>query len=179
MDLVITFDPLIIVSITVCVFVVTLQASLDEPTQMIVMHHAKPNKLQCQALLIADKVSHFWKWSGASLLKHEALVNVVTIFFCCLDSNARWTQWRANEDQACWTMEYVILQLPEIPYCWKFFTNFFNNCIAPIAFFTVWVQCFLSSIVETMVYYIAPCYLGYFMHTHMHARTHTHTHTRV
>ena len=23
---------------------------------MIVMHHAKPNKLQCQALLIADKV---------------------------------------------------------------------------------------------------------------------------
>ena len=24
---------------------------------MIVMHHAKPNKLQCQALLIADKVS--------------------------------------------------------------------------------------------------------------------------
>lgn len=31
-------------------------ASLDEPTQMIVMHHAKPNKLQCQALLIADKI---------------------------------------------------------------------------------------------------------------------------
>lgn len=25
---------------------------------MIVMHHAKPNKLQCQALLIADKVQY-------------------------------------------------------------------------------------------------------------------------
>jgi len=33
-----------------------LQASLDEPTQMVVMHHAKPSKLQCLALLLADKV---------------------------------------------------------------------------------------------------------------------------
>ena len=30
---------------------------------MIVMHHAKPNKLQCQALLIADKVSRT-EWLG-------------------------------------------------------------------------------------------------------------------
>ena len=33
----------------------------------------------------------------------------------------------------------------------------------------------MFSIVETMVYYIAPCYLRYFMHTH----THTHTHICV
>ena len=32
------------------------QASLDEPTQTIVMHHTKPNKLQSQALLLAEKV---------------------------------------------------------------------------------------------------------------------------
>lgn len=32
------------------------QASLDEPTHSIVMHHAKPNKLQSQALLLAEKV---------------------------------------------------------------------------------------------------------------------------
>ena len=32
------------------------QASLDEPTQTVVIHHASPNKLQCQALLLADKV---------------------------------------------------------------------------------------------------------------------------
>ena len=42
--------------VSFCIHILALQASLDEPTQMIVMHHAKPNKLQCQALLIADKV---------------------------------------------------------------------------------------------------------------------------
>ena len=33
------------------------QASLDEPTQMIVVHHAKPNQLQSKALLLAEKVN--------------------------------------------------------------------------------------------------------------------------
>ena len=32
------------------------QASLDEPTQTVVIHHVSPNKMQCQALLLADKV---------------------------------------------------------------------------------------------------------------------------
>ena len=33
-----------------------VQASLDEPTRTIVLHHAKPNKLQCQTVLLAEKV---------------------------------------------------------------------------------------------------------------------------
>ena len=33
-----------------------MQASLDEPTRTIVLHHAKPNKLQCRTLLLAEKV---------------------------------------------------------------------------------------------------------------------------
>jgi translation initiation factor 3 subunit C len=34
-----------------------LLASLDEPTRTIVLHHAKPNKLQCQTVLLAEKIS--------------------------------------------------------------------------------------------------------------------------
>ena len=49
---------------TVSASLIISQASLDEPTHSIVMHHAKPNKLQSQALVLAEKV-----WLGKTGLE--------------------------------------------------------------------------------------------------------------
>ena len=52
---------------------------MDEPTQMVVMHHAKPNKLQCLALQLADKVRRWWVPSRHwLLLANRFLVTFLT-----------------------------------------------------------------------------------------------------
>lgn len=36
-----------------------LQASLDDPTQTVVMHRSEPSRLQSLALQLADKINNF------------------------------------------------------------------------------------------------------------------------
>eukprot|EP00731_Ephydatia_muelleri_P022471 Em0015g54a len=54
-----------------------LLASLDEPTQTIVLHHAKPSKVQSQAILLAEKVGMLAEHNEELMkLKHAGPWNV-------------------------------------------------------------------------------------------------------
>lgn len=54
-----------------------LLASLDEPTQTIVLHHAKPSKVQSQAILLAEKIGMLAEHNEELMkLKHAGPWNV-------------------------------------------------------------------------------------------------------
>lgn len=54
-----------------------LLASLDEPTQTIVLHHAKPSKVQSQAILLSEKVGNLAEHNEELMkLKHAGPWNV-------------------------------------------------------------------------------------------------------
>ena len=68
-------DCLIIVPLQVSKMIITeeLMASLDQPSQCIVMHRSEPSRLQSIALQLSDKVARFFERKTFSL-------NIISLF---------------------------------------------------------------------------------------------------